>query len=217
MPASLTVSTVAWIASSDQSVPTSALTNTQVENQDLFISQQIAMVISHPSEYAVMLDKLSKATGQDKVLAQETVDNMAYGLIPEGPARRAVVFGGSNMHIFNQKATGHAVDAKATNAFMAFSTGPEWSIKAWSWLGSNPGHLDGFKTEWMKERLESIKFLEVTTSMLPYGIPFPAIPEQATIMNNIIPEMLQNALTKKMTVKQAADDAAERIKKLVNI
>ena len=201
----------------DQSVPTSALTNTQVENQDLFISQQIAMVISHPSEYAVMIDKLSKATGQDKVIAQEAVDNMAYGLIPEGTARRAVVFGGSNMHIFNEKATGRPVDAKATNAFMAFSTGPEWSIKAWSWLGSNPGHLDGFKTDWMKERLDSIKFLEVTTAMLPYGIPFPAIPEQTTIMNNIIPEMLQNALTKKMTVKQAADDAADRIKKLVNI
>lgn len=201
----------------DQSVPTSALTNTQTENQDLFISQQIAMVISHPSEYAVMLDKLSKATGQDKVIAQETVDNMAYGLMPEGPVRRAVVFGGSNMHIFNEKATGHAIDEKATNAFMAFSTGPEWSIKAWSWLGSNPGHLDGFKTEWMKQRLDEIKFLEVTTSMLPYGIPFPAIPEQATIMNNIVPEMLQNALTKKMTVKEAADDAAKRIKDLVKI
>jgi len=201
----------------DQSVPTSALTNTQVENQDLFISEQIAMVISHPSEYAVMLDKLSKATGQDKTVAQEVVDNMAYGLMPEGPARRAVVFGGSNMHVFNEKATGHPVDTKATNAFFAFSTGPEWSIKAWSWLGSNPGHLDGFKTDWMKERLDTIKFLDVTTSMLPYGIPFPAIPEQATIMNNIVPEMLQNALTKKMTVKAAADDAADRIKKLVNI
>ena len=199
----------------DQSVPTSALTNTQVENQDLFVSQQIAMVISHPSEYAVMNDKLSKATGQDKVIAQETVDTMAYGLMPEGPTRRAVVFGGSNMHIFNEKAAGRPVDAKATSAFMAFSTGPEWSTKAWAWFASNPGHLDGFKTEWMKERLETIKFLEYTTSMLPYGIPFPAIPEQATIMNNIVPEMLQNALTKKMTVKQAADDAADKIKKLI--
>jgi len=199
----------------DQSVPTSALTNTQVENQDLFISEQIAMMIASPGEYAVMLDKLGKATGSDKALAQEVVDNMAYGLMPEGPVRRAVVFGGSNMHIFADKTTGHTVDRKAANAFMAFSTGPEWATKQWAWTGSNSGHLDGFKSEWMKQRLESIKFLEVGTAMLPYGIPFPVIPESTTIMNSIVPEMLQNALTKKLTVKQAADDAAEKIKKLL--
>jgi multiple sugar transport system substrate-binding protein len=51
--------------------------------------------------------------------------------------------------------------------------------------------------------------------MLPYGVPFPVIPESTTIMNNIVPEMLQNALTAKMTVKQAADDAAEKIKSLI--
>jgi multiple sugar transport system substrate-binding protein len=199
----------------DQSVPTSALTNTQVENQDLFISEQIAMVIAHPQEYAVMTDKLAKATGPDKALAQEVVDNMVYGLMPEGPVRRAVVFGGSNMHMLTDKTAGHTIDRKAANAFMAFSTGPEWSTKQWAWLGSNPGHLDGFKSEWMKQRIEQIKFLEVTTAMLPYGVPFPVIPESTTIMNNIVPDMLQNALTKKMTVKQAADDAADKIKKLL--
>ena len=40
----------------DQSVPTSALTNTQIENQDLFIAGEIAMMISHPSEYVAMQD-----------------------------------------------------------------------------------------------------------------------------------------------------------------
>ena len=140
---------------------------------------------------------------------------MGDGLMPEGPTRRAVVFGGSNMHIFTNKAAGHVVDKKAFAAFMAFATGPEWSTKEWAWARSNPGHLDGFKTECMKQRLDQIKFLEVTTAMLPYGIPFPVIPESTTIMNNIVPEMLQNALTKKMTVKQAADDAAEKIKKLL--
>ncbi len=34
-------------------------------------------------------------------------------------------------------------------------------------------------------------------------------------MNSIVPEMLQNALTKKLTVKAAADDAADKIKKLL--
>ncbi len=199
----------------DKSVPTSALTNTQVENGDLFVSEQIAMVIAHPSEYALMLDKLAKATGQDKQVAQEVVDNMVYGLMPQGPVRRAVVFGGSNIHIFADKFTGHTVDKTAAKAFLNFAVSPEWATKQWAWTGSNPPTQDGFKSEWQKQRLEQIKFLDVTTSMLPYGIPFPVIPESTTIMNSIVPDMLQNTLTQKMTVKQAADDAAEKIKKLV--
>jgi multiple sugar transport system substrate-binding protein len=200
----------------DKSVPTSALTNTQTENGDLFISGQIAMEIAHPSEYAAMLDKAKKATGADKDLADQVVANMAYGLIPAGPVRRAVVFGGSNIHIFNDQYAGHQVDRKAADALIAFTCGPEWSVKnSGNWTGSNPGNLQGFKTDGMKQRLEQIKFLEVTTSMLPYGVPFPVIPESTEIMNNIVPNMLQNALTGKMSVKEAADDAAERIKALI--
>jgi multiple sugar transport system substrate-binding protein len=199
----------------DKSVPTSALTNTQTENGDLFIAGQIAMVISHPSEYAVMIDKAKKATGKDKELADQIVANMAYGPMPLGPVRRAVVFGGWNLHIFNDQYAGHAVDQNAVKALTAFMCGPEWSTKL-AWTGSNPGNLDGFKTTWMKERLDTIKFLDVTTSMLPYGIPFPVIPESTSIMNLIVPEMMQNALTEKMTVKQAADDAAAKIKKIIS-
>ena len=200
----------------DKSVPTSALTNTQTENGDLFISGQIAMEIAHPSEYAAMLDKAGKATGADKDVANQVVANMAYGLIPAGPVRRAVVFGGSNIHIFNDQYAGHQVDRKAADAFIAFTCGPEWSVKnSGNWTGSNPGNLQGFKTDGMKQRLDSIKFLEVTTSMLPYGVPFPVIPESTEIMNNIVPTMIQNALTTKMSVKAAADDAAEQIKTLI--
>ena len=90
-------------------------------------------------------------------------------------------------------------------------TGPEWSTKM-AWVGSNPGNLRGFRTKWMKERIETIKFLDVTTSMLPYGVPFPVLPQATEIMNIIVPNMLQNALTGKMTVKQATDDAAKKIK-----
>ena len=68
----------------------------------------------------------------------------------------------------------------------------------------------------MKERLDTIKFLNVTTSMLPNGIPFPVIPESAEIMNIIVPDMLQNALTEKMTVTEAADDAAKKIEALLS-
>jgi multiple sugar transport system substrate-binding protein len=67
----------------------------------------------------------------------------------------------------------------------------------------------------MKKRLEETKFLDVTTSMLPYGIPFPALPQSPEIMNIIVPDMLQNALTGAMTVDQAADDAAAKVKDLM--
>jgi multiple sugar transport system substrate-binding protein len=199
----------------DASVPSSALTNTQTENQDLFIAEQVAMVISHPSEYAVMQDKASKATGEDKEIADRVVQNMGYTLIPEGPVRRAVVFGGSNIHIMADDAVGRTVDRDAARAFIATHCSPEWSVK-WAWTGSNPGNLDGFKTTFMKERLDQIKFLDVTTSMLPYGIPFPVVPEATEIMNIIVPEMIQNALTGSMSVADAANDAASRIQGLVD-
>jgi multiple sugar transport system substrate-binding protein len=67
----------------------------------------------------------------------------------------------------------------------------------------------------MKTRLETTKFLDVTTSMLPYGIPFPALPQSPEIMNIIVPDMLQNALTGAMTVDQASADAAKKVKDLM--
>lgn len=199
----------------DQSVPASALTNTQNENQAPFIAGQLAMMIAHPSEYAKMVDLAGQATGADKEVADTVVANMRYGLIPEGPARRAVVFGGSNMHFINEEYVDGGFDAQAAKAFACFWNSPEWSTKL-AWTGSNPGNLAGFKTKWMKERLDTIKFLDVTTSMLPNGIPFPVIPEAPEIMNIIVPDMLQNALTGKMTVEQAADDAAKKIEQLLS-
>ena len=98
---------------------------------------------------------------------------------------------------------------------VCFWTSPEWSLKM-AYVGSNPGNLNGFKTKWMKERLENIKFLDVTTSMLPYGVPFPMIPETPEIMNIVVPDMLQNALTGTMTVDQAAEDAAKKVKNIMS-
>jgi multiple sugar transport system substrate-binding protein len=199
----------------DQSVPVSALTNTQADNQAPFISGELAMVISHPSEYARMLELAAEATGDDKVVADKVVENIRYGLIPTGPdGKRAVVFGGSNIHILKSEyVDGGKVDEPAAKALICMWTSPEWSLKL-AWAGSNPGHLGGFKTSWMKERLDTIKFLDVTTSMLPNGIPFPALPEAPEIMNIIIPDMMQNALTGTMTVEEAAEDAAAKVREL---
>ena len=69
----------------DKSVPVSALTNTQDENQAPFIAGQLGMMIAHPSEYANMLDLAKKATGADKADGARSVANMRYGLIPTGP------------------------------------------------------------------------------------------------------------------------------------
>ena len=199
----------------DKSVPVSALTNTQAENQAPFISGQLAMMIAHPSEYAKMLDLAAKATGNDKKVADEVVANMRYGLIPKGPDRRAVVFGGSNIHIVKDRYVDGGLDENGAKALICMWTSPEWSTKLY-WASSNPGNLRGFQTQWMKERLDQIKFLDVTTSMLPSGIPFPVIPEAPEIMNIIVPDMLQNALTGKMTVDQAAEDAAAKVKTLMS-
>jgi multiple sugar transport system substrate-binding protein len=200
----------------DKSVPVSALTNTNNENMDPFTSSQLAMMINHPSGYAAMIDRANKAVGEDKKVAEAVVENMRYGLVPQGAARRAVVFGGSNAHMFHPDVVdGGKVDTDAVRAFLAFSTGPEWSTKL-NWTGSNPSNLRGFKTSWMKERLEQIKFLEVTTAMLAHGVPFPVVPESPEIMNIIVPEMLQNALTEKMSVQEAGDDAARKVEELMS-
>jgi multiple sugar transport system substrate-binding protein len=198
----------------DKSVPVSALTNTNTENQDPFIAGQLAMMIAHPSEYAIMLDRAQKATGEDRKIADTVVANMRYGLIPSGPARRAVVFGGSNAHVFKPELVEGGTDLMAVKAFMAFMCGPEWSIKM-AWNNSNPGNVRAFRSKWMRERLDTIKFLNITTSMLPNGIPFPVLPQSAEVMNIIVPNLLQNVLTQKMTVDAAADLAAKQIKDLL--
>ncbi len=199
----------------DKSVPVSALTNTQTENEDPFIAGQLAMMIAHPSEYAIMLDRAGKTTGEDRKIADNVVANMRYGLIPKGPVRRAVVFGGSNAHVFKPDLVEGGTDMQAVKAFIAFMTGPEWSIKL-AWNNSNPGNVRAFRSKWMRERLDTIKFLNITTSMLPSGIPFPVLPQSAEIMNIIVPGMFQNVLTQKMTVDAAAGLAAKQIKDLLS-
>ena len=201
----------------DKSVPVSALTNTQAENQAPFIAGQLGMMIAHPSEYAKMLDLASKATGADKEVADAVVENMRYGLLPTGPdGKRAVVFGGSNIHVVKPEfVEGGEVDEQAVQALICMWISPEWSTKL-AWTGSNPGNINGFLTDSMKERLDTIKFLDVTTSMLPSGIPFPVLPESPEIMNIIVPDMLQNALTGNMTVDQATEDAAQKIQSVIS-
>ena len=47
-------------------------------------------------------------------------------------------------------------------------------------------------------------------------LPFPALPQAPEIMNIIIPDMLQNALTGAMSVEDAAKDAAQKVRDLTD-
>ena len=195
----------------DHSAPVSALTSVQSDNDDPFVSGQLGMMGAHPNEYVLMLDRAARATGSDRKMADSVVANMRYGLMPRGPVRRSVVFGGSNVHIFDSSVVDGKLDLDAARAFVAFSTGPEWSTKL-AWDTSDPGNLRGFRTVWAKQRLEQIRFLREATAGLQFGIPFPAVPQSSEIMNIIVPTMMQNALTGKMSVSAAADNAAKQIK-----
>ena len=195
----------------DQSTPRSGLTSIQSDNDNPFISGQLAMMGSHPQEYAVMLDRARTAIGSDKAVAEAVVANMRYGNLPRGPVRSAAVFGGSNVHVFDPTYVDGKFDIDSVRAFVAFMTGPEWSTKL-AWDTSNPGNLRGFCTSWMKERLQTLKFLAESTTMLPFGVPFPVVPESSEIMNIIVPTMMQNALTGRMTVAAATAAAADQIR-----
>jgi multiple sugar transport system substrate-binding protein len=180
-------------------VPNAALDNSQTENQELFLNEQVAMMINHPTAYAVVADKKPELLGR-----------MAFNLFPEGPARRAAVFGGSNIHVFKN------IEESAVPAaleFVKLRTNPEWSNRL-AWF-SNPGNRKGFEDRYFEMRKQQIKFLDVATKMLEYGVAFPVIPESTEILNIVVPTMVHNALTEKMTVDQAAADAEKQIKEIL--
>jgi len=178
--------------------PQSSLTNTQTEVQDLFTSGEVAMMIAHPSAYSAINQK-----------TPDVAAKMNYVLMPKGPVRRAVAFGGWSMFISKT-----AKDMEAVKAVVKSRTSPYWSIRL-IWTGSNPGNRDAFNLPEEQQRLKEIKFLNVTTEMLQYGISFPAIPEGADIMNLMVPQMIQDVLTKAKTPEQSAKDTAQKVNDLI--
>jgi len=130
-------------------------------------------------------------------------------LMPKGPVRRAVVFGGSNLLIFK-----NAKDLDAVKAIAKDRTSPYWSIR-FAWEGSNPGNRQAFSSPEQQQRQKDIKFLNVTTEMLQYGVSYPAVPENADIMNLIVPQMMQDVLTKAKSPEQSGKDAAKKVNDLI--
>ncbi len=178
--------------------PQSTLTNTQTEIQNLFISGEVAMMIDHPSAYPTV-----------KAKAPDVADKMNYVLMPKGPVRRAVAFGGWSMVISKT-----AKDMDAAKALVKQITSPYWSIRL-IWASSNPGNRNAFNLPEQQQRIRDIKFLNVTTEMLQYGISWPAIPENADVMNLYVPQMIQDVLTKAKTPEQSAKDTAKKVNDLI--
>lgn len=183
----------------DQSVPASSLDNSATEVRDLFLAGQVAMQVVHPTEFANLLQMNPSMAG-----------DVTYGLIPEGPARRAVVFGGSNIHIFNNM---DEANVGAALEFVKARMDPEWNNRL-AWF-SNPGNLQGFTDPYFELRKAQIPFLDVATSMLEFGIPFPVIPEATEIMNLIVPTMMHNVLTETMSIDEAVVTAEEAINEVL--
>jgi multiple sugar transport system substrate-binding protein len=198
-----TVDALKWahkIYVEDKSTSQAAITNTATEYLDLFIAGQVGMMINHPSAYPAINQKAPDVAAQTE-----------YVLMPKGPARRAVAFGGWSLHIFNKIPDDMVEPAKIA---VKEEMQPEWATKL-VWNGSNPGIRSAYEMDWQKIRFEQIKFLNVTTEMLQYGIAWPAVPQAGEIMNVIVPEMLQNVLTEKTTPEKAATDAADKVKKIM--
>ncbi len=196
-----TIAALQWIYDvfvRDQSAPQSALTNTGVENQNLLLSGEIAMMSGHPSSYSFI-----------RIKAPEVANKLGYTLMPTGPVRRAVVFGGSNIVMFKG-----AKDVDAVKAVVKDRTTPQWSIHH-VWETSNPGNRDAFALPEQQQRLAENKFLDVTTSNLQYGISFPAVPEANDIMNLIVPQMMQDVMIKAKTPQQSAMDAAKKVNDMI--
>jgi multiple sugar transport system substrate-binding protein len=184
----------------DKSVPSSALDNSQTENRELFLAERVAMMISHPTEFRIVSE-------QNPDLAP----HMGFTLFPEGPERRAVVFGGSNIHFFN---TLTDENLEAAVAFAQLRTNPEWANRL-AWF-SNPGNREGFENEWFETRMEEIPYLDVATSMLEYGVTFPVIPESTEILNLIVPAMIHNVLTETMSIPDAMVEAERAIQEVLD-
>jgi multiple sugar transport system substrate-binding protein len=196
-----TIAALQWVYDvfvRDQSAPASAFTNTGTENQNLLLSGEIGMMSGHPSTYA-----------QAKKTAPDVAAKLGYTLMPMGPVRRAVVFGGWNMLIFKG-----AKDLDAAKAVIKDRTSPQWSLFH-QWESSNPGNRDAFALPDQQKRLAENTFLNVTTENLQYGISFPAVPEANDIMNLMVPQMMQDVMLKTKTPQQAGQDTAKKVNDLI--
>jgi multiple sugar transport system substrate-binding protein len=177
----------------DKSVEPSALTSAQPDVTTLFLGGKVGMMIEHPSAAA-------------QVHSLNPKIELGAGLLPTGPVRRAVVFGGSNLHV--RRGTPNLEQALE---FLRAYESPNWNARL-SGLGSNPANRQAEHAPAQKEREKLLLFNDITIEMMKYGVSVPLVSQGARIWNETIPTMIQKVLLKQMSAKQAATEAAAEIR-----
>ena len=177
----------------DKSVQSSALNSTQADVATLFLAGKVAMMICHPSD-AAQTHQLNPKI------------ELAAGLLPMGPARRAVVFGGSNLHI--NKASANMDQAYE---FLRAYESPNWNARL-AGLGSNPANRAADNAPAQIERNKLLLFNDVTIEMVKYGVNVPLVAAGAHIWNETIPTMIQKVLLKQSSAQEAAAAAAADVR-----
>lgn len=180
----------------DKSVQPSAISDQETDVSTLFQQGKVAMMIDHPS-------------AAEQVIQNAPNINIGGDLMPAGPVRRSVVFGGWNLLI--NKST------KNMNAALAFVDAylqPEWNTRL-AGLGSNPGNRQGFNSSVEKTRNKMLPFNNLTLKMMQYGTNVPLVPQGAQIWNETIPTMIQQVLLKKASPQDAAKQAADQMKQIM--
>jgi multiple sugar transport system substrate-binding protein len=180
----------------DGSVQPSALSDQESDVATLFTKGEVAMMIDHP------------AAGTQVLEAQPDF-KLGADLIPAGPARRAVVFGGSNLLV----RAGTPNMKNALNLVRAYLN--PYTDTLLAGLSSNPGNKAGFNTAAEKIRDAKLFFNQVTLQMMPHGVNVPLVAQGSQIWNETIPTMIQNVLTKAMTPAQAAASAESQINQIM--
>jgi multiple sugar transport system substrate-binding protein len=181
----------------DRSVQPSALSDQESDIDTLFGKGEIAMMIDHPNAASQVHESVPSL-------------NMGADLVPAGPARRATVFGGSNLVV-----RAGTANMKGAVDFIKSYLAPNTDTLL-SGLGSNPANKAGFSAPAEKTRNALLLFNDVTLKMMPYGVNVPLVTQGAQIWNETIPTMIQNVLTKSMTPRQAAANAESQINQIMS-
>ena len=181
----------------DKSVESSALDNTQADVATLFLAGKVAMMICHPSD-AAQAHQLNPKI------------ELAAGLLPTGPARRAVVFGGSNFHINK-----NSQNIDQAYEFLRSYESPNWNARL-AGLGSNPANRAANDAPAQIERNKLLLFNDVTIEMVKYGVNVPLVSAGAHIWNETIPTMIQKVLLKQASAQEAASAAAADVRQAMH-
>ena len=181
----------------DKSVQPSALSDNERSVETLFLDGKCAMCIDQPP-FAL----------QVKTLKPDL--DLGGAMLPEGPVRRAVVLGGSNMHI---RAT--TDNKQAALALMRAYLSPTWNAKLGVGAGSEASTQAARDSEEMRSLAKDQPFNDLVFKMLPYGVNVPLVTEGAQIWNLIVPGMIQQVLSRTASPKDAANAAAAKVRQLM--